>query len=164
MGRVRTPRRAVRRRDRNPPGRYDEEKRRSLPRTDPRARILLRLGPRSQHDRSGILQVDAVDLRKTLREESRLRRRSPRQLVPRSRNGAGQRGSHRRQVRARQPPGRSQTDAPVDAAHNGIRRASPERARFSRLARGHQGNAAQLDRKIDRRARRFQSGRDGRGL
>ncbi len=148
LGRLRPARRAVRRRDGHAPRDHDEEERRPLPRADPRARLLLRLGPRGQHDRPEVLSLDAVDLRAALQEGPRLRRRSPRELVPRARHGARERGSHRRQVGARQPPGHPPSDAPVDAQDHRLRRAPAEGTRHARLARGHQGDAAQLDRQV----------------
>ena len=48
------------------PRRHHEEERGPLPRADSRARLLVRLGPRGEHHRPEVLQVDAVDLRAAL--------------------------------------------------------------------------------------------------
>ena len=62
LGRLRPARRAIRRRDERPSPHHDAGKHRHLPPADQVARLLLRLGPRSRHDRPRLLQVDAVDL------------------------------------------------------------------------------------------------------
>ena len=113
------------------------------------ARLRLRLGARSEHHRSRLLQVDAMDLPPDLQlvvqsgdragradldlpragsgqRAPRLRGRGAGELVPGTRHGAGQRGSHRRQERGRRVSGRAPADAAMDAADHGIRRA-PDR-------------------------------------
>ena len=57
------------------------------------------------------------------------------QLVPGAGHGAGQRGSHRRQVGARRPSRRPHAAAAVDAAHHRLRRAAARRPGAGRLAR-----------------------------
>ena len=126
MGRLRAPGGAVRGGDRHASRRDHEEERRPLPRADPLARLLLRLGPRGQHHRPEVLQVDAVDIRAALQEGARLRRRGAGQLVPRAGHGARERGGHRRQERARQSPRDPQADAPVDAEDHRVRRETAE--------------------------------------
>ena len=163
LGRLRPPRRAVRRGDRHAPRDHHEEERGPLPPADPGARLQLRLGPRGQHDRSQVLQVDAVDLRTALQEGARLRRRSARELVPRPRHGSRERGGDRRPLGTRQPSRDPPPDAPVDAAHHRLRRKAARGARHARLARGHQGDAAQLDREV-RGGAGGVSGGEGRGL
>ena len=77
--------------------------------------------------------------------------RGARQLVPRPRHGAGQRGGHRRRsLRARQLPGLPAPARAVDAAHHRLRRAAAGRPRPARLARADQADAAQLDRPFHR--------------
>ena len=168
LGRLRPPRRAVCRGDRHAPRRHHSEERGPLPPADPGARLQLRLGPRGQYDRPQVLQVDAVDLRAALQEGPRLRRRSARELVPRPRHGPCERGGDRRPLGAWQPPRRPPPHAPVDAAHHRLRREAARGAGDARLARGHQGDAAQLDREVRGRARGLQGGegrgRNGRGL
>ena len=150
LRRVRPPRRAVRRGDGHAPRDHDEPEHRDVHAPDQVARLLLRLGPRGPHLRPEVLQVDAVDLREALRAGPRLRRRGARELVPRPRHRPRQRGGDRRPLRARQPPGRPPPDAPVDAPDHRLRRASAQGHRHGRLARGHQGDAAQLDRQVHR--------------
>ena len=54
--------------------------------------LRVRLGPRGQHHRSRVLQVDAVDLPAALQEGPRLRGRDADQLVPLVQDGPRQRG------------------------------------------------------------------------
>ena len=61
--------------------------------------------------------------------------RGPGQLVPRARDGARERGGHRRQERARRPPGRAPAAAAVDAQDHRVRRPPRRRPRGARLAR-----------------------------
>ena len=77
---------------------------------------------------------------------ARLPRRGPGQLVPGAGHRAGQRGSHRRQERARRVSGRAHAADPVDAADHRLRRAAGRRPRRRRLAPPDQGHAAQLGR------------------
>ena len=93
----------------------------------------------------GYVTLDAVDLPQALRARASRTRRDPRQLVPRARHGARQRGGHRRQERARRPPGRAPAAAPVDAQDHRVRRPARRRPRRARLARD-EGQAAPLDR------------------
>ena len=72
--------------------------------------------------------------------------RGSRQLVPGAGHGAGQRGGHRRQERARRVPGRPDAADPVDAPDHRLRRAPGRRPRAGGLAASHQGHAAQLGR------------------
>ena len=97
--------------------------------------------------------------RRAQRLPPRLRRRGARELVPRPRHRPRQRGGDRRPLRARQPPGRPPPDAPVDAQDHRLRRAPPQGHRHGRLARGHQGDAAQLDRQVHRRVGGFRRAR-----
>ncbi len=161
VGRVRPARRAVRGRDGDAPGGHDEEERRPLPRTDPRAGLFVRLGPRDQHDGPEVLQVDAVDFRAALQEGAGVRGGGSGQLVSGAGDGPGERGSHRRALRAREPSGGAPSDAAVDAADHGVRGTASEGPGHARLAGGHQGDAAQLDRQVDGGAGRFRH--DGRG-
>ena len=62
LGRVRPAGRAVRHQERRPPGRDDGQEHRHLPPPDPGPGPELRLGPRGEHHRPRVLQVDAVDL------------------------------------------------------------------------------------------------------
>ena len=71
------------------------------------SRLLLRLGPRGVDHRPGVLPLDAVDLPAALQARARVPGGGARQLVPRAGHGAGQRGGHRRQERARRPPRRA---------------------------------------------------------
>ena len=77
------------------------------------------------------------------------------QLVPGPGHGAGQRGSHRRQIGARRPSRGAHAAAAMDAAHHGLRRAPARRPGHARLARVDQGDAAQLDRQERRGGGRF---------
>ncbi|MPM72392.1 hypothetical protein SDC9_119367 [bioreactor metagenome] len=81
--------------------------------------------------------------------------------MPRARHGAGQRRGDRRPQRTRQPSGRAPPDETVDAADHRLRRTAARRSRRSRLARRHQGDAAQLDRQIHRRRSNLPHRRDG---
>ncbi len=85
----------------------------------------------------------------------RLRERSARELVPRTRHRARERGSHRWKERSRRPSRRAPPDAPVDAAHHRLRAAADRRTRRPRLAGGHQAAAAKLDRPQRRRGGAF---------
>ena len=71
------------------------------------AGLQLRLVARDRHDRSGLREVDAVDLPQALRARAGLPGRDPGQLVPGARHRARQRGGHRRQERARRLPRRA---------------------------------------------------------
>ena len=61
LGRLRPARRAARHQDRRAPAREHGAQHRQLQDAAQQHRLQLRLGPRGQHDRSGLLQVDAVD-------------------------------------------------------------------------------------------------------
>ena len=67
------------------------------------ARLQLRLVARDRHDRSGLRALDAVDLPAALRARARVPGDDARQLVPRARHRARERGGRRRQERARRP-------------------------------------------------------------
>ena len=71
------------------------------------------------------------------------------QLVPGAGHRPGQRGGHRRRPqRARQLPGLQAQPAPVDDADHRLRRPAAGRPGRPGLARGHQADAAQLDRPL----------------
>jgi leucyl-tRNA synthetase len=67
-------------------------------------------------------------------------------VVPRTRHHARERGGHRRQVGSRRLPLRAPAAAPVGAEDYGLCRRAARGARRPRLARQHEGHAAQLDR------------------
>ena len=82
--------------------------------------------------------------------------RSAGQLVPGPGHGAGQRGGHRRRAqRARQLPGLQARAEAVDDADHGVRRPPGRRPGRARLAGAGQADAEELDRPLDRRARRL---------
>ncbi len=109
-----------------PPARHHAAQHRDVqaPAGDPRPE--LRLVARAGHQRSALLQVDAVDLPEAVREGPGLPGRGAGQLVPGARHRAGQRGGQGRQVRRDRRPGRAPHDEAVDAAHHQLRR-SPGR-------------------------------------
>ena len=74
--------------------------------------------------------------------------------MPRAGHGAGQRGGHRRQERARRPSGRAHAAAPVDAADHRLRRRLVEDLESS-TGPSRSRNAAQLDRPERGRGSRF---------
>ena len=81
---------------------------------------------RDQHHRSGVHEVDAVDLPAAVEARPRLRGRRPHQLVPRRQDRPGQRGGEPGALRALRHAGRAQGHAAVAAAHHPLRR-SPAR-------------------------------------
>ena len=124
----------------------------------PVARPRLRLVARDRHHRSGLRQVDAVDLPAPLRDGARLSRRGAGELVPRARHRARERGGDRRQERARRPSGGARADAAVDAPDHRLRRPPDRGPRPRRLARVDQEDAARLGGPLGRRADRVRGG------
>jgi len=168
LGRLRPARRAVRREDRHPPARDHEAQHRELQAPDPLARLQLRLVARDRHHRPGLREVDPVDLPAAPRARPRLPGRGARELVPRARHRARERGGDRRQERGGRPPRGAAPHAPVDAQDHRVRRPPARGPGGARLARGHQEDAARLDRQergcAHRLRRRGPPGRDDRGV
>jgi leucyl-tRNA synthetase len=90
---------------------------------------------RGQHHRPGYVKWTQWIFLPALQEGPRLPGRGPRQLVPRPRHRARQRGGHRRQERARRHPVVRVAPAPVDAADHRLCRPPARRPRHRRLAR-----------------------------
>ena len=67
LGRVRAARRELRDQARHPPARHDGAGDRQFPPADRFGRIRLRLGPRGQHHRSRVREMDAVDIPEAVR-------------------------------------------------------------------------------------------------
>ena len=103
LGCVRPSGRAACGEDRRASARQHRGEHQELPPPAEGAGLLLRLGPRGQHDRPGLLQVDAVDFPAAFPARPRLRRRAPRVVVSGAEDRARQRGGRRRQVRGRRP-------------------------------------------------------------
>ena len=132
------------------------------------ARLQLRLVAGDRHHRSGLRTLDAVDLPPAVQARARVPGDGARQLVPRARHRARQRGGRRRQERARRPSRLSHAAPPVDAEDHRLRRSARRGSRARRLARGDADRAAPLDRPLrgrrDRLRRRRSPGRAHRRL
>ena len=127
------------------------------------ARLLVRLGARDRHDRSRLLQVDAVDLPAAVRARPRLRGGGAGLTgAPRSAR-AGERRGHRRQVARAAASRRAAADAPVDAEDHRVRRAAARGSRRPRLAEQHEADAARLDRPQRGRRGRLRASRGTNG-
>ena len=146
VGRVRAAGREVRHQARRPPARHDPAGDRQLQAADRRGRVRLRLDARDRHHRSGVREVDAVDLPEAVRARAGLRGGRPHQLVPRRQDRPRQRRGQPGSLRALRQPRRPKGPAAVAAAHHQIRR--PPAGGFGRagLARLDGRHAAQLDR------------------
>jgi hypothetical protein len=133
LGRVRPAGRAARDRDRAASRGDDGEQHRHVQAPAQDARLQLRLVAGDRHHRSGLRALDAVDLPPAVPARARLPGDGARQLVPRARHRARQRGSRRRQERARRPSRLSHAAPPVDA---GAISATRHRSRTSPGPRG----------------------------
>ena len=114
------------------------------------ARLQLRLGPRDRHDRSGVLQVDAVDLPEALQQ---LVRRAARRRPSRSSSCRSPRVAERRAKRAAAYRGRPPAGVPGGRAGELVPGA------------GHGAGQRGSDRRHERagRASRWYAGRCGNG-
>ena len=164
LGRVRPAGRAVRDEDRHAPEDHDRAQRRTLPRAAQKLGLLLRLGARGQHHRSRLLQVDAVDLQAAVRARPRVPEAScpsggARSSAPCSRtrksSTANPRSAASRACASRCASGCCKITAYADSCSKDLDDA--------RLARQHEGNAAQLDRPQRRRGGRFPVAADDAG-
>ncbi len=104
-----------------------------------------------EHQRPGVLPLDAVDLHAPLRPRAGLPGRRSRVVVRGAEDRPRQRGGHQRPLRARQLPVREAAAQAVDAADHGVRRPARGRSRGARLARVGQGDATGVDRPVARR-------------
>ena len=159
---LRPSRRELRHQDRHAPQGDHQEEHRELHPPDKEPWHVLRLGPRDQHLRGGLLPLDAVDLPPALQEGSRLRGAHPDQLVSLLQDGTCQRGGQGRHVRALRHPRRAQEHQAVDAEDNRLRRRASQGSGRTRLARIGQADAAQLDRQERRRRGLLRPGGHGR--
>ena len=155
LGRLRPAHRELRDEEPHPPGHRDEEERGPLPRAAQILGLLLRLGPRGEHHRPRVLQVDAVDLFAAVQARPGLQERDERQLVHRLQVRAGQRGSGQRRVRALRQRGGAPRQEPVDAEDHRLRRQADRRAGRSGLHRPRRHPAEELDRPQLRRRDRL---------
>jgi len=146
LGCLRPAHRELRHEEPHPPGHRHQEERGSLPRAAQGSGLLLRLGPRDQHHRPRILQVDPVDLPAAVQARSGLQEGNERQLVHRLQVRAGQRGSRQRRVRALRQRGRPPREEPVDAEDHRLCRQAHRRLGRSGLHRARRHPAEELDR------------------
>src|SRR5690606_29902727 len=142
---------AVRAADRHAPAHHDRAQRRAVPGAAEGARLLVRLAARDQHDRPGLLPLDAVDLQADVRARPRVSAGAAGLVVPGARHDARERGGRRRQIGDRRLPVRSPAVAAVGVEDHRLRGRAPRRPRRRRLADEHEGDAAQLDRPQRRR-------------
>ena len=110
-----------------------------------------RLVARDRHPRARVLPLDAVDLPAAVRARAGLPQGGRGQLVPERPDRAGQRAGDRRPLRALRPRGRAAPARAVVLPDHRLRRPAARRPRHDRLARARQGDAAQLDRPLERR-------------
>ena len=159
LGRLRAARGAVRAAHRHPSADHHRTQRGALSEPAQVAGLLLRLEPGDQYHRSGLLPVDPVDLQAALRARPGVPGGKTGVVVSGAGYHAGQRGSHRRQVRGGRFSLRSPTAAAVGIADHRLRRGAARRAGQPGLAGQHQGDAAQLDRPQRRRRAGVPTGR-----
>ena len=119
---------------------------RHLPRDAGQDRLLLRLAARDQLQPARLLQVDAVDVPAAAPQGAGLPGHRAHQLVPRLQDRPGQRGGQGRPLLALRHRRRKEADAAMVLPHHRLRRPPAGRPGKARLVRGHEGDAARLDR------------------
>ena len=142
---------------RRAPGHLHPGQHRQVDRVVPQVRRVVRLVAHVQHQRPGVLPLDAVAVPGAVQAGAGLPQEQPGQLVPQRPDRAGQRAGRRRRLRSLWRGGDQEEPDPVVLQDHRLRPGAagrPGRA-GGHLARPRRHRAAQLDRAVRGRPRRL---------